>query len=364
MQDLNTQECNSKTERARAMLLALAHDRGPGMKLPTLEEMCAQFSMSRTALEPALKALEQRGLLRRRHGSGIYITERIRQKTIGVVFNGNIFSPDFSPYWGLLYRAVGAQADDLNMHLQAYLDISLGEGGLGGHSQLFEDLEMHRLDGLLLAAFDSTHEEVACMRRYGIPMVLIGGMAPDWVVTYDHDAGIRLAAQEIARQCGRRIALLGPPSLSPILGAELRQLDVTDVIIEDWSYETWARIIRGSGTHEHCAYRLTQQRIHQAVQHPLPEVLVSMEDTSTRGVITALLQAGRQPGRDLTIITSINAGSPVLDSYAEGLTCFTFDPFEQVRAALGMLEILMNGGTPPARHVLIAPTITAPPYPS
>ncbi len=343
------------------MLLALAHDRGPMMKLPTIEEMCAQFNVSRTTLEPALKSLERRGLLRRRHGSGIYVTERIRQKTIGVVFGDNIFSPGFSPYWSLLLQAVGAQASACGVRPQAYLDIPQGTSGLGGHAQLFEDLDAQRLDGLLLFAPHYDYDEVGPLRAYGIPLVLSWDAPPDWVVTYDHDAGIRLAAREIARQGRRHIGLLAAPAYRPLLAAELPRHGLGT--IDDWSYDTWATIIPGAGTREHCAYQMTQQLLSQAAQHPLPEVVVSLEDTATRGVLTALLQAGVHPGRDVTIITSANTGSPVLTPYAKELICLTFDPADEVRAALTMLETLMNGGTPAENPVWIAPTLAPPPCP-
>jgi DNA-binding LacI/PurR family transcriptional regulator len=354
---LNVQESASKTEQASAALVALLHTRGPGIKLPTIEEMCALFGVSRTTLEVALQTVERRGLIRRRRGSGIYGTERIRQRTIGMVFGGDIFSAGFSPYWSLLLQAVGTHAGAFGVAPQAYLDIPQGQGGLGGHPQLFDDLEAGRLDGLLLFAFDSTDSEVEHIRGYGIPLVLPCGAPPDWVVTEDYDACIRLAAREIARQSRRHIGLLAPLDYRTVLAAELQRLGVADVRIDDWSYDTWAQIIPGAGSHEHCAYRLTQHMIDQAPQHPLPEVVVSLEDTATRGVLIAVLQAGRQPGRDLALISSANAGSPVLTPYAAEICCLVFDPTAHVRAALTMLETLLAGATPPVNPVLIAPTL-------
>jgi DNA-binding LacI/PurR family transcriptional regulator len=358
---LSVQESASKTEQASAALMALLHARGPGIKLPTIEEMCTQFGVSRTTLEAALQSVEHRGLIRRRRGSGIYGTERLRLRTIGVVFGGDIFSPGFSPYWSLLLQAVGTYAAAFNCRPQAYLDIPQGQGGLGGQPQLMEDLDAQRLDGLLLFGPHDEHDEVVPLRAYGIPLILSWSTPHDWVVTNDHAAGIRLAAREIARQARRHIGLLAPPDYRTVLAAELQQLGVPDVRIDDWSYETWAGIIPGAGSHEHCAYRMTQQVLTHTAQHPLPEVVVSLDDTATRGVLTALLQAGRQPGRDLAILSSANAGSPVLKPYAGGVSCLTFDPAAQVRAALTMLETLMNGGTPAENPVRIAPTLAPAP---
>ena len=47
----------------------------PGTRLPSEKELCAQFSVSRTALREALRRLSARGLISIRKGSGIYVTE-------------------------------------------------------------------------------------------------------------------------------------------------------------------------------------------------------------------------------------------------------------------------------------------------
>jgi DNA-binding LacI/PurR family transcriptional regulator len=140
-----------------------------------------------------------------------------------------------------------------------------------------------------------------------------------------------------------------------VLAEELRAAGAADVRIEDWSYETWAWVIPGAGTRENCAFQLTRRMIAEAAATPLPDVLISQEDTMTRGALTALREAGLQPGRDLRIVAAANTGSPVLEPYAADLTLIEFDPADSVRAALEMLEILMNGGTPPVNPVLTGP---------
>jgi GntR family transcriptional repressor for pyruvate dehydrogenase complex len=47
----------------------------PGQKLPTENEMCEMFAVSRTALREALQMLSARGLINVRKGSGIYIED-------------------------------------------------------------------------------------------------------------------------------------------------------------------------------------------------------------------------------------------------------------------------------------------------
>ncbi len=342
-------------------VLDLAAARGPGVKLPTLQELCDQFDVASGTLDRILRQIEERGVLRRKHGSGIYVTDRIRQKTVAVVFGGDIFSSGHSPFWHLLLQAVRKQAGDRPDRLfQAYLDISTARDGLGGHEQLAGDLASRTLDGLLLFTPDETNDEAGRLYATGVPLVVFGGRAPGWRVTHDSAPLIRLAARELAARGCRRIGLLGLDVLPhrPLLEAELRAAGA-DAQLADWSFETWSSRVSGAVTRERLGFELAQRMVAAPDGLPLPDGLVSMDDTLTRGAIAALLLAGLMPGRDVHIATGANKGSPVLDPYADDLIRIEYDPAENVRAALEMLDTLMDGGTPPANPVLIEPKLVA-----
>jgi len=321
--------------------------------------MCRSLNVAFGTLDVALDTLALQGVIERKRGSGIYVSASIHQKTIGVVFGGDIFSPGFSPFWSLLLQAVRQQVSERKMRLRAYFDILEEHEGLGGHTQLVEDLEARRLEGLLLLSPHFEYDEAKQLRSTGVPLVVFSDSDTGWAVTHDHDQFIRLAALELATVGVRRMGLLGPPNYRSTLENEFCQTGYGDIRVEDWSYETWAWIIPGAGTYENCAYRLTQRMIADAASTPLPNALISMEDTSTRGVVMALREAGLYPGRDIRIITSANKGSPVLEPYAADLTRIEFDTADSVRTALDMLKTLMDGGTPPHNPVLIGPKVVA-----
>lgn len=336
----------SKTDRVQAELLRLASIRGPGIKLPTIKEMCEQFDVARGTLERAMVGLEGRGLLCRKHGSGIYVSEAIRHKTVGVVFGGDIFSEAFSPFWGLLLSAVRqevATRDDLR--LQAYMDISQGHDGLAGHAQLVEDIEAERLHGLLL--FADSPAEVQQLARHGIPLVV----AFDLHTRESLDrcgAVTRRAAGELAARGCRRVAYLATnrDGLEE-LATEMKAAGIADAQVIDWTYGTWlAEVAQPGCSHEKLGRQLMARMIANAARTPLPDAIASLQDdTMTRGAITALLQAGLKPGRDLTIVAQTNRGSPVLEPYAEDLVQIELDPAAIVRKALSRLETMMGGGS-------------------
>ncbi len=347
----------SKTDQAYDAVMKLIEMRGPGIKLPTIDEMCVQFDLSRTPLDNAIRLIETRGLLRRRRGSGIYVADRARSKTLGVVFGGDIFSPGYSPFWSLLLQAARGQAGEQGQILRGYFDVSETAGDFGGHAQLIEDLDARRLDGVLLLAPQHDHDEAGLLRKHGVPSVVLGGGPSDWWVTLDWDAFLHATARQLASANCRRIGLIGPVAQAATLARALREAGAGEPEIADWSYETWAPVIPGAGSHENCARRLTEQMIAAAATVPLPDTLVSLEDTATRGALIALMDAGIKPGRDIRVVTAANKGSPVLEAWVDDLVQFAFDPAEIVQAALGMLDTVMNAGTPAVNPVLIAPHV-------
>lgn len=345
-------EAGSKAGQIQKTLLALATERGPGIKLPTMRELCDRLGVARGTLERALEPLERRGLLLRKHGSGIYVTERICQKTIGVVFGGDIFGPDFSPFWGLLLQAVRTQAGARgDLRVEGYLDISQSASGFRDHAQLLEALEARRLDGLLLFSPHYTFDHAGQLRAFGVPLVVLGEQ-----VTMDWARFSRLAVADLRRHrpdC-RRIGFMGAPQDRPAFAAELQRAGMAGVAIEDWSYETYAEIIPGVGSRENCARLLLEHKLATATA-PLPEVLVSLQDDMTRGAVTALYQAGKRPGHDLHIISADNAGSPLLLPYVADLVLIDFDPRELVQAMLEVLGRLLAGEALPATPVSVPP---------
>jgi DNA-binding LacI/PurR family transcriptional regulator len=348
-------------------LLAMALDLGPNARMPTVRTLCARYGVSTSTLDPVLRSLELRGAIVRQHGRGIFVAPTIRHKTVGVVFGGDIFSASFSPFWSLLLQAVREQAGERELEPRAYLDISRGHDGLGGHAQLLEDLEERRLDGLLLLTPSYQDDEAGRLRRHGTPLVVFGGMRNDnWRVTHHPVTLYRLAARKLAARGCRTVALLGPDvwARRPLIETELRAAGAKAAQIVDWSFETWEASLPGTLTREKTGYELVRRMIAARAetclraglkQAPLPDGLLTTDDTVTRGAIAALQQAGLQPGRDLHIATGSNKGSPVLDPYADDLIRIEYDPAESVRAALDMLTVLMDGGTPTINPVLIEP---------
>ncbi len=86
-------------------LKQLARGSGPGKKLPTLREMVKQLGVSQTTIIRAVEVLEREGVLARRHGSGIYVTEGPARTKLLVLCEA-VMMIDLSPFWGVLLEEV------------------------------------------------------------------------------------------------------------------------------------------------------------------------------------------------------------------------------------------------------------------
>lgn len=346
----------ARVGRAHASLMKVIRASGAGVKLPTVHQLCDRLDVTRTQLEQAIVRIERAGLLRRRRGSGIYVTDRIGQKTLGVVFGGDIFKPHFSPFWSMILQSFDERTRERNLVARAYLDIPRASAGLGAHDQLVEDLEEHRLDGVLLLSPRSDQDHAGQLRAGGLPLVVFGGdPRADWSVNLNWGVFFARAAEGLARLRCRRLGLMGSPGSIPALRRAMARVGLRDLAIDDWSYETWASAIPGAGTRETCASRLAERMAGPNADAPLPDVLLSLDDTMTRGAITALYRTGRRPGRDVAIISIANAGSPVLEPFAADITTVDFVPRDCAVACVAMLEALVDGRTPPKNPALVPP---------
>jgi DNA-binding LacI/PurR family transcriptional regulator len=338
----------TKTEVLSGRLLDLARQTGPDAKLPTFRELCRSFRVSKATLDHALRELEQRRVIVRRHGSGIYVSAALGRKTIAVVLGTNIFTVGFSPFWLLLLQAARSQLQARGYRFHAYLDFPQGEDLLAAHQQLEDDLAAGRLDGLLAIA-PSSADEVRWLQQWRVPLVVLptpmepaawcAGLAPM----------VQAAVAELAGVGCRRLALLAIEDRGRFAEA------LEEAGLEFRSERLWtpggAGYKGGWQGFEEFGYRTLQERWN--AHAPPADGLVIADDVMARGALMALREAGTAVGRELRIAVGANKGSPLLQPYEKGLILLEYDPGELLAAAIGMLESLMNGGQPPRRQTWV-----------
>ena len=339
----------------RESLTGIARGLGPGAKLPTVSELCSSLRVSTATLNQILKELESQHVIERYHGRGIYVSESIGQIIIGVVFGENLFDEHHSPFWRLLVHEAGRQSASHGFCSRIYMDSSPSGMGFHAREQLKEDLLAGKLHGLLLLTplhGEALHE---CLGKSGVPMVTFGG-THGASVDLDNDASLMQGAAMLAGFGCRNVVFIGQESSkAAALEAELSHRGL-DSRVADWSYE---KLVESgfSGTREECVFRKAMMLLSEKSDKPLPDGVLGLDDTMTRGLINAMNLSGMWPSENMEIVTSSNKGSPVLYPYAEFLTRIEFDPEECIDISLKMLKSLVDGGLKPATPVLAQPKV-------
>jgi DNA-binding LacI/PurR family transcriptional regulator len=363
----------TKTQALCSYLTELANKLGPDAKLPTMQQLCDSLGVSVVTLNRALSELEGQNIIQRKHGVGIFVSPRLNQRTIGLVYDRDIFQAGTSPFCGLLVEAARTRAASSSEKFSFYLAIPSKEG-FPVHDDLVEDARARRLHGILFAG-ESNPQAVEWLLRQDIPLVAVAytPIAP-WRVKIDWPEFVHLGVASLAKQGCKKIALWIPVGvgLGRATGEDsFAELDAFRKALKKaglpfqparvWENENL--VIdpvpgRAPMTNQEQGFRAASDVFGpNSKETERPDGIVILDDMMTRGAVVALGQFNVQPGQDVKIATHTNRGSTVLMGYEENLTLIEIDPDEIVQASFAMLETLMDSGTPPEPTVSIKPKL-------
>jgi DNA-binding LacI/PurR family transcriptional regulator len=345
-------------DRIREMAIKL----GPGMKLPTALELSRQLGIAVATLDRSLSYLEKRGVINRRQGSGIYVSKRPAQKTIGLVFGLNIFESGISPFYSLLLKHCEHCVDARNERFSVFLGTPALSGTSPESSPIHHDLEdaldNERLDGLMLFAKASGHQEDV-LRQRGLPMVAITRHS-EWpgVVHHDLTRAVEESIAELTACDCKSIGFMGAlPEHAHIFQEAMSRLGLSFSERLVWSPEK--KDNPAFAVHEGVSQRVEMGTRWAAEFAALPvesrpHGLICSDDMMTRGACQAFDRLGLKPGRDFAFCTHANIGSVILDEWKDSLIRFAFDPQETIDAMFRCLDAHM-AGTPITEHIFIPP---------
>ena len=362
----------TKTQALSARLQEMAGELGPDARLPTMQVLSEQLSVSMMTLNRALSELEAQGIIYRRQGSGTYVAPRPvaepQQQAIGLVYDRDIFSAGASPFCGLLVDQARERAASGDEKFSLYLAVPSREG-LPVHDDLLQALEKKTLDGLLLVC-EANSDAVNWLTAKNIPVVALSYLpiAP-YRVMIEWAQVARLGVQTLAAQGCRDIGLWIPVGVG--LGRKsgemsFPELDAFRLALQDadlpyraervWRLDDLDEKTEAmrDATNQEQGYRAAFETFGE----DLPDGLVILDDMMTRGALVTLEQKGVAVGTDLKIATHANTGSTVLRGHEDSLTILEIDPGEIASAMFGMLEQLIEKQIP-VSPVKIAPQLKA-----
>lgn len=214
-----------------------------------------------------------------------------------------------------------------------------------------------RVDGLVLAQLRTTDHRVDYLREAQVPFVSMGrgasSSAHAWV-DFDHAAGMRLAVERLVAQGHRRIGYLhGSLDLAT---PAMRHLAFVDALVE--AHLTLAPqddILAPADRRGGYAAMLML-----ASRDDRPTAIVADNHLAGLGAVRALIDTGRQPGRDLSVI--VYDGEPrdhLLQD--QDLTCIEqpMSPQQGENVAQLLLGLIRGELAVDAARILWAPRLRA-----
>ncbi len=355
----------TKTQALTSYLTDLAHQLGPEARLPTMQQLCEELQVSVVTLNRALSELEAQNVITRKHGVGIFVSSRLQQKTIGLVYDRDIFQPNTSPFASLLVEEARRRAAAGQESFSMFLAVP-SPSGAPVHEDLVEAIRARRLHGVLFVG-EQNPEAALWLQKQDVPMAALAytDLAP-WRVKIDHAETVRLGVKTLAAQGCGRVALLIPQGSGlgraegeksfPELDAFKNALKKAGIPYDSalvWRESELSAAIPAhpSESNQEQGFRALSELCGESTARP--DGIVILDDMMARGALVALARLGIRPGQDIKIATHLNKGSTALHGYEDDLTLIEVDPAEIVAALFTMLETLMNGETPAEPVVII-----------
>jgi DNA-binding LacI/PurR family transcriptional regulator len=357
----------TKTQALTSYLTDLAHELGPEARLPTMQQLCEELNVSVVTLNRALSELEAQNIITRKHGVGIFVSSRLQQKTIGLVYDRDILQPDTSPFAALLVEEARRRAKAGHESFSLFLsEPSSPSGSLPVHDDLADAVRAKRLHGILFVG-EQNPTAARWIEEQGVPIVALAYTPlATWRVCLDHAETSRLGVKSLATQGCQRIALLLPlgsglgripddPSF-PELDAFKSALKKAGLPFDQslvWRYDDLRSDFVTSDSNQEQGFHAVNELF--ADEKNRPDGLVILDDMMARGALVALSKLGLRPGIEIQIATHTNKGSTALHGYEDDLFFIEIDPAQIVGALFSMLETLMSGQSPPDKVISIRP---------
>ena len=359
--------CRDLTKQARLL--------GPEARLPTVRELATSLPASLATVNEALRELEARNIIVRRHGVGIYVSPLIRRRNVLVICRSSFFSRvGTSPFWGELVEAISQRAalsqTTLTLHFtQINQDKTLGSVASARTSltpSLMEEIESGLVDGVIGIGLRQLDADWIVERDEAF--VAYAGPGPFSVATAKYEEMIRAGVSLLAKQGRKDIRMWlsvipDDDQKEPYLQTEIEAFQET-LSKYHLNYDPKHVVIVGTRPGDLAVpvqkhgYDLANESF-KGSKASHPDGILSLDDILTTGILSGLRPLEIVPGRDVSIVTQSNAGSPVLLGWEDQLTRLEVDPSEIVATLFDVLEGIMKGA-PPDNHEMILPIRVCP----
>ncbi|MGG2199875.1 LacI family DNA-binding transcriptional regulator [Paenibacillus validus] len=243
--------------------------------------------------------------------------------TIGLIV-AEIANPFFSELLNGVHQSLDKQG--YTVILGATFDLNTNQ------DRLISTMLEYRVGGVIMSPISgSSQESIERLRKWGIPVVLVGKMPANANFDYvsaDYSLGAQMAVEHLIRKGHRRISFLGGVTASSSWQA--RKQGYLNALNEAGLEYDESLIITSTVTKKG-GFKAVQQLLQQP--NP-PTASFCYNDLVAFGVMAGLTQAGLKPGRDMAIVgfdnieesemftptlTTVSASPHLMGTYAANL---------------------------------------------
>jgi len=268
-----------------------------------------------------------------------------RTNTLGFVIPHTGRYTMTSTFWPVLLSAISEHA--LARGIKVLLSTPSSEEDVD--SAFRSILRGHRIDGAIIGAEQFGQKQLAELLLKNLPFVMIGKSPyiTSCSVDVDNERGARIAAEHLADLGHRTIAMLAGPETLPYTQDRIRGFRKT--MIE--------RGLDPSHVYS-CPYRTEDvvSRVKTILAAPptVTALLVAAGDFVI-GAMKACVEAGRRIPKDVSMVCFDD--HPFFPQFIPPLTAVS-QPIEDMgKEAVEMLLVLMEGGTPEKKTVVLPPRL-------
>ena len=364
----------TRTTRSRQLserLQQMALQGGAGARLPSMPELRRDLGVSMTTLSATVAELESQGVIERRRGVGLFVTQRASElvaRTLVLVVSPRLMGAGHAPFWDVLVRIVEGRARQSGQKIEFHFALSdsshtpAASGREWLHKGLAEAIESGAVAGVFLV--DTPLEVSEWIEACGVPTVTYAGPGR-CAVSHDRPEFLRRGIAALLAAGCHRIGVWGASQLWTG-GAAMQSVD--EFLADEWGAQlngvqllpTQSPSQTATLTAREAGWQLAHRVFASDNRADWPDGVLIDNDVLTRGALVALRKAGVSIGDDLVIVSHANRDTDVLADTEDELIRLEYDPAAIVAQMFAIMEKRWQAEPTAPQRVFMTPTLVQP----
>jgi len=332
-------------EKTYDLLRERIQSMAPGVPLPSVKDLMAEFSVSQSTLVSAYAELERCGLIERKSRKGVFVADRMATGEMAVVLSQSAMTADASPAFRMTCSVLRTVMHDFNP--QCSFKVHMGVSTVSGDEfpftlDLLNEAVLPRLRGVF--SFYHLRELEKELENAGVPVVHLHHLG-QYCVCFDRNDFLCQSVEHLKETGCRDISFLFTKpdyESSEFIERQAQIRMASETAIKGGMSCRNEMIVHGEcGWTEQHGYDLFMRMWKDSEHVQRPDGIIVCDDVLCKGVLRAILHLGLKLPEDLQLITYSNQGCDL--PYHKSVTRVEFDIEAKVQCAVEMMNTLMRG---------------------